>query len=322
LAAIIVLGEGEVVRLCREVLFRARIEVRSDLPQTRRAEPVILGEAPHLFSTALELLAAGHDLLLAAPAALSPNQLETLVATRGPRQALFAWSPGRYHAGHRLVAGLVEADEHGWQPRHIRLFTTTTEKATVAGMRWQTLEALALLQAYVTVGPLNVIATGSANLERGALDLLTVVVRYEGFEAYVQVALGEATGRRDLILAAAERRAYVDELNQATPVRLVDEERGAGRWVSVAAPSAFELARSQCLAFLEAAEDPALSSREASAWRQSLAAWQAIETSLANNGAPASLPEGGSSGLRVLAGAGRATPRHGVNDSLLRLIGA
>src|SRR5262249_34797102 len=182
----VVLGEGEAIRNCREIMFRAGIRVLDAPEPGRAAAPIILGEIPHLFGTALELIGSGHDLMLASPAALSATQLETLFASRAPRQALFLWSESRFHPRHLLVAGLVEADAAGWGPRYIRQFTGLAEKASPPALRWRLLEIMTLLQAYAG-HPSTISTTGSVSPVRGCLDLVTAAVRYGDLDAYIQL---------------------------------------------------------------------------------------------------------------------------------------
>ncbi|HLF76943.1 MAG TPA: hypothetical protein VJB57_05575, partial [Dehalococcoidia bacterium] len=85
--------------------------------------------------------------------------------------------------------------------------------------------------------------------------------------------------------ATADRKAYIDELNQSMPIRVIEDERGitrgaSARWLSCQSPTAHELARQQCLAFFQATLKSQLARDEAELWLRSLSALQAAEQSL------------------------------------------
>jgi hypothetical protein len=71
-------------------------------------------------------------------------------------------------------------------------------------------------------------------------------------------------------------------------VRVIDDEalyEPVTRWLSCPTASPHELARQQCIAFLEAAEQPALAKSEAAMWLRSLATLDAVDRSLEASGA-------------------------------------
>src|SRR5690606_1945745 len=101
--------------------------------------------------------------------------------------------------------------------------------------------------------PVSLSADSISAPMRNAPEFVAVEVRMKRINAFLHLSMNEAVERRDMTLAAANRKAYVDELNQTVPVRLVEERNATAnaRWVSCPQPSAEELARQQCLAFLE-----------------------------------------------------------------------
>ncbi len=303
---VVVAGAGPAARECLGLLTQAGFEVGSDLAQDERC-PVVLGEVSHPFSQALQILEARRHLLIANPAALSPSQLASLLASRRPRQALYLWSERRQHPAYHLVAGLVRTDENGWAPRYLRLSAFGTERPTAALLRWRACESVALALELAGAEPQAVIASQSQGPWRGSADFLALNLDFGDVGAFVEVALGEALARFETVLAANDRKAYVDELDTRVPVRLVDDGESAlsaGRWVSCAAPGRSELARRQCLAFLEGATAPARSQAEADVWLSAIACWQAVEASLAAQGAQAAVTQPSAAALRVISGRG------------------
>ena len=321
---ITVLGGGDIAETCRELLRGAGCDADEVTPGSHR--PVIVGHSPHVFLTIRSLVEAGHHVLVACPAVLTVPQLVALFAGRGLGQVLSLWSESRRHPGHRLVAGLVEADEQAWHPRYIRQVTSLDEKPGAGLMRWRLLEAIALVAAYAGVPPLTLTATASLNPSRGCPDQEILILRYENLEAYIQVSLGEPMARRETLIAAAARKAYVDELNCSTPVRLFDDEpaaaRKAARRISCPSPSSAELSRQQCLAFVEATQNRAVAEAEARLWLQALAVLQVAESSLAADGAPRSVGESAPSQSRLAATGKSISSSRVGRPPLLRLVAA
>jgi len=108
-------------------------------------------------------------------------------------------------------------------------------------------------------------------------------------QAFIQVGLGEAVERRETLLAATSRKAYIDELEQNAPVRLVDDDpafasRTSVRWLARPAPSRDGLARRQCIAFLNASLKTRLAWEEPTLWRRSPDVMVAMERSLDHHG--------------------------------------
>jgi hypothetical protein len=157
-------------------------------------------------------------------------------------------------------------------------------------------------------GPIDVAARASLSVQRNSFDLLNLEITFPELRAFLQVGLGEAVERRETLLAATSRKAYIDEINQTTPVRLVDdapssEARVSARWLACPAPSAGELARQQCIAFLNATLRPKLAAEEAQVWRRSLDVMSAMERSLDRYGVAVPVTEpadAGLSGLRLI----------------------
>ncbi len=303
---VVVVGAGPAARECLDLLTQAGFEVGSDLAQDERC-PVVLGDVSHPFSQALQILEAGRHLLIANPAVLSPSQLASLLASRRPRQALFLWSERRQHPAYRLVAGLVRTDENGWAPRYLRLSAFSIERPTAALLRWRACESVALALELAGAEPQALSASQPPSPWRGSPDFLSLNLDLGGVSAFLEVGLGEAVGRFETVLAANDRKAYVDELDTRVPVRLVDDGESAlsaGRWVSCPAPGRSELARRQCLAFLEGATAPARSQAEAGLWLTAIACWQAVEASLAAQGAQASVMQPSTAVRRVISSRG------------------
>jgi hypothetical protein len=301
---IIITGSGSPLRECRELLVRAGFVVGKDLSEDDRC-PVILGEVPHLFSQALQMVETGRHLLIANPENLSASQLASVLASRKPRQAVFLWSERRHHPAYKLVKGLTRADEHGWGPRHLRLSVLSSERATAALLRWRACESLALLLELSREEARTLSAFRAIGASRAAGDFLSVVLELDGIQGFVDTGLGEGRERREVILAANERKIYIDELDPRAPVHLVDDGEtrpAAGRRVSCTSPVGAALARQQCLTFLEGANSASRSQAEADTWLGVMACWQAIEASLAAQGASVMVKEPAAAGLRVIRG--------------------
>jgi hypothetical protein len=284
-----IIGSGANVRACHEVLGRAGIEVSHSFELDQERCPIILGELSGGFALARQAIESGRHVLLANPSVLSLDRLSLLLANRRRAQALFIWNEHRYHPGYRFLGGLIAADAT-WRPRFIRHESLSSESANANLMRWRTLEGVVLAGSLCAAPPLQVCARAATNAPRNAADFVSLGIDMEDGEAFLQVGLGEPVERRETTFATDGRKAYVDELNQTVPVRIVDEERGSrtqnsARWVSCPAPAPNELVRQQCLAFLEATLQANLTQTEADLWRRSLMVTAAAEVSLQSNGA-------------------------------------
>ena len=310
---IVVAGSGMAARLSSEVLAAAGFRVGSEDSGANDRCPLILGQSAEAFGTAWQAVESGRHVLLAQPAALSPNQLATILAARGPRQALFVWGERRFHPAYRLLAGLIQAGDATWQPRYVRSTTFSAERPSTVLMRWRTIESLALVLDLLGASPASVSASAALNVGCGAPDFYSLSLDLTTTTAFLNVALGEGAERRETVLAAPGRKAYIDEMNQTVPIRLIDDDPptdpgGAARWVSCPSPSPAELARQQCLAFLEAAERPALAAAETDTWLRTLAAWRAAEASLGAGSVRVDVREPAASGLRVITGGAQGAP--------------
>jgi predicted dehydrogenase len=291
-----IIGGGSNATTCAEVLNRADFSVRRtfELDDEDRS-PIILGEVLGAFSVARQALDSGRHLLVANPNALSPERLSLLLENRRSAQALFVWSERRHHPAYRFLGSLIEADTE-WRPRYVRQDTLSSELTNAGLARWLTLEALALLIDIAGTPPLRVAGTSVLNPQRHSPDLISLKLHFGELEAHLHVALGEAVDRRETLLAAQNRKAYIDELNSSTPIRLVEEDRTAGganasRWLSCAAPSEAELARQQCVAFFDATNEVEKAQAEAMLWDRALASLDALEHSIAAAGAPIEVTE-------------------------------
>jgi hypothetical protein len=303
-----IIGGGAAANSCYDVLTRAGLSVtRSFELEPGDRSPIILGEAHGAYLMARQAAEAGRNLLVASPQVLTPERLSLLLEHRGRSQALFVWSERRYHPGYRLLTGLTEADAT-WRPRFLRSETLSLEPSTASLFRLRTLEAVGLTMSIAADAPIEVAARASASVQRNSFDLLNLEVTFPELRAFLQIGLGEAVERAETLLAATSRKAYIDELNKTTPVRLVDDElgrepRSAARWLACPSPSTGELARQQCIAFLNATLKPKLAEEEATIWRRSLDVMAAIERSLERYGVavPISEPEGAPAhGLRLV----------------------
>jgi hypothetical protein len=298
-----IIGGGAAANSCYDVLSRNGFSVtRTFELEDGDSSPLILGETHSAYPTARQAVEAGRDLLILTPQVLSPERLTLLLENRKRSQAIFVWSERRYHPGYRLLGGLTEADAT-WRPRFLRSETLSTRTPTAALSRLLTLESVGLVVSIAADEPLQVAAHASANTKRNSFDLLNLEVSFAAMQAFIQLGLGEAVERRETLLAATSRKAYIDELDQTAPVRLVDDDptfvsRSSVRWLACPAPSSDELARQQCIAFLNAGLKSDLADEEATLWRRSLDVMAAMERSLDLSGTsvpvtepnPASMP--------------------------------
>jgi predicted dehydrogenase len=288
------IGGGQKAMICAEVLNEAGFSVRRtfELDDYDRS-PIILGDVLGAFPLARQALDSGRHLLIANPNALTPERLALLLENRRSAQALFVWSERRHHPAYRFVNSLIEADTE-WRPRYIRQDTLSDQQTNLALARWLTLEALSLLISLAGDAPQKVAGTSVLNPQRHAPDLISMKLSFEELQAYLHIALGEAIERRETLLATATRKAYIDEVNPSTPIRLVEEERSGGspsRWLSCPAPSEMELARQQCIAFFEATNDAGQVQAEALLWSRAIASLDALELSIAAAGSPIEVAE-------------------------------
>jgi hypothetical protein len=280
-----IIGGGAAANSCYDVLTRAGLNVtRTFELEFGDRSPLILGEAHGAYLIARQAVEAGRHILVASPHVLTPERLSLLLENRGRAQALFVWSERRFHPGYRLLTGLTEADAT-WRPRFLRGETLALEPSSPSQFRLRTLEAVGLAVSIAADTPIEVAARASASVQRNSFDLLNLEVTFPELRAFLQIGLGEAVERKETLLAATSRKAFIDELNQTTPVRLVDDEPGLearanARWLACPAPAAGELARQQCIAFLNATLKPRLAEEEATIWRRSLDVMAAMERSL------------------------------------------
>jgi hypothetical protein len=288
LADATIIGGGLAAQASSEVLNRAGFALRHafDLDPRDRS-PVILGELQGGFSLAKQAVEMGRHVLICQSQALGLERMAQLLELRKNSQAVFFWNERSYHPGYRFVTGLVEADSN-WRPRYLRLETLSPEPTNSALARWRTLESLRLVMSVAQEAPLSISATSAENAQRNAPDLITLLIGFKELEAFVQVGLGEAIERREMLIAAPKRRAFIDELNSSAPVRLVDFDasaRGGGsRWLASGSPGNDEMARQQCLAFFEATTKSNLAQAEANAWKRSLSSLEGMDRSLEANG--------------------------------------
>jgi hypothetical protein len=282
MADVTIIGGGLRARDCGEVLSRSGFSLAHsfEVDSTSRS-PIILGEVQGAFQLAREAIETGRHLLIATTQALTPERLDLLLEHRRQAQALYVWSDRRNHPGYRFVAGLMESD-NTWRPRYIRQEVLSTEHPTSAQFRWRTLESIALLNSITASEPKSVSATAVFNAKRNAPDLASVAVSYRDIEAELTVGLGEPIERREMLMASATRKAFVDELNQSMPIRIIDDEpvnANSARWLSCTAPSDEELARQQCIAFLDSTLHAQRTVEEAAIWQASISALTAMEQS-------------------------------------------
>ncbi|HLF72506.1 MAG TPA: hypothetical protein VI759_10180 [Dehalococcoidia bacterium] len=306
-----IIGGGNAARDADELLTRAGFPLRHAFElEPGDRNPIILGEAPNAFAVARQAVDQGRHLLVAAPQNFTPERLAYLVQARKKNQAVSIWSERRFHPGYHFVGGLIEADE-AWRPRYLRMQTLSMETTTHALADWLTLESIALVIGLAGQAPLSVAANQKQNATRTAPDLLDLTVDFGGIEVFLQVGLGEALERRETLLAGTDRKALVDELNQNTPIRIVEDvpdSSSAARWLSCKAPTPEELARQQVLSFLDATIKQDLAQAEGDVWLRSLAAIEAMERSLVENGiaSPVLIREEGQR-FRVVPGRGLPT---------------
>lgn len=286
---ITIIGAGTVARACSDLLSAAGFGLRRTFEfDNDDRSPIILGEIPAALNIARQAVEAGRHLMVANPSLFSPERLALLYETRRKAQALYLWSGRRYHPSYRFVGGLIESDPI-WQPRYIRQETLLADPPGVGLANWTLVEATALVIGLTGSVPRGASASAAANPLRNANELMSVTVNFPYTLAFVQVGLGEAVERRETLIAATGRKAFVDELNPSVPVRLItddlrNEAANSTRWLSTAAPTTEEMARQQCLAFLDSTLHPVQTQDEAALWTQAFAVVDAARLSLAKGG--------------------------------------
>jgi len=305
-----IVGGGGAANRCYEVLSRAGFSLTRafELDSAEKA-PVVIGEVHGAFLIARQALEAGRHVLVASSQALSTERLAILLEERTRTQAVFVWSERRYHPAYRLVAGLVEADAT-WEPRFMRQQVLSRQPAGGPLSSYVLLESVGLLCRLAAGQPERVWARSIESPRRNFADLLTLGIEFSGFEAMLQVGFGEALNRRETLIAAEGRRAFIDELD-TTPIRLIDEEADGGaapgaRWMACPAPRPEELARQQCIAFLEATLDEKAAEREAALWQRSVDILRAVDRSSKLQGAPVAVETGAARHPRLRVVGGRA----------------
>ncbi|HLF79041.1 MAG TPA: hypothetical protein VJB57_16290, partial [Dehalococcoidia bacterium] len=247
MADVTIIGGGSIAAACADTLGRAGFRVQRTFGvETGDRSPIILGEVPSAFVLARQAVESGRHILIASPGSLSPERLSLLLDSRKRSQALFVWSERRYHPAYRFLSALIEADAI-WRPRFLRHETLTVEPPAGALSRWLTLESLSLAISLARAPADSVHTHSIANPTRNSPDLLLLMVSFPDLDATIQVGLGEAVERRETLLATADRKAYIDELNQSMPIRVIEDERGitrgaSARWLSCQSPTAHELA--------------------------------------------------------------------------------
>jgi hypothetical protein len=282
-----IIGGGDRARDCGEVLSRSGFSLAHSFEIEENGHgPVILGDVNGGFQVAREVMDSGRHLLIAGTQHLTPERLTLLLEQRRSAQALFVWSERRYHPGYRFVAGLTESD-NTWKPRFIRQEMLSPEQPTSVLFRWRTLECIALLNSIAASDPLSVNATAVHNAKRNAPDMVSMAVSYRDIEAQLVVGLGEVMDRRETLVASSTRKAFVDELNPNLPIRIVDDQPStltSARWLACASPSTEELARQQCIAFLDSTLHAQHTVEESTLWTNSLATLASMEQSLMKQG--------------------------------------
>jgi predicted dehydrogenase len=304
-ADVTLIGTGNAVELSDDVLTVAGFDVHHAHELEHDDSALVLGEAPGAFAMAREALRAGRDVLIAHPASLAPERLALLFAERRRGQSLFLWNERRFHPAYRFLAGLAEADAT-WQPRYLRHETLSQEPTAGHLIRWRALEAIALILSVTRDVPVTVTAGLAENPLRNAPDLLSFSMSFNELLATLQVGLGEAVERRETLLAAANRKAYVDELSDAVPIGLVEDEvrthSSEERWLRLPGLSSSEHARQQCLSFVNAIVNAEYADQEAGLWSLALAVLGAMDRSLiAGTAVEVELPQG-QTRLQVIEG--------------------
>jgi hypothetical protein len=285
MAELTTIGGGAHLEESRRILAAAAVAVGSDLD--RDNSPVLLGEAAICYAIARQVIDAGRDLLICNPQLLTPTEVQGLLQSRRPRQVVSVWNPRRQHPANRMIAGLVRTCDPAWEPRLVRATSLGIERPAAALLAWRSLDAITLVSEMIGATPRSVAALEAPGGERGTEDCIALSVGFDHTAAFLQVGLGEAADRHETMLAGPTRKAYVDELDQKVPLRILDTAAaGAARYVACTAPQPQDLTRMQVLAFLECVQQRELADAEASLLMASLAVWRVAQASLAQGGAP------------------------------------
>ncbi len=290
MADVTIIGGGSAARTSAEVLTRADFALHRtfEYEDTDRS-PVILGEVPAALSIARQVVASGRHLLIANPMAIAPDRLADLFEQRRNAQSIFLRSERRFHPSYHFASTLIRTDAT-WHPRYLRHESLLTEQASPGLVRWSLSEALTLMASLAGSNPLAVSATSVHHPRRNAPDHFSLSLTFRDLSAFIEVGLGEAIERRETLIAADDRKAFIDELNSSVPLRLIaDDQRaepyGAARWLSCESPTREEIARQQCLAFLDATRQQSLAQEEANLWTNAFSTIHSAEESVNNSGA-------------------------------------
>ncbi len=260
MADVTIIGNGTAARTSGEVLTKAGFSLhRSFEFEDADRSPVILGEVPSSLRIAREVVESGRHLLIANPMAIAPDWLGRLFEQRHKAQSIFLWSERRYHPSYHFASTLMKTDAT-WRPRYLRHETLLREQPSPGLVRWSLFEALSLISSIAGSKPLAVSAAGVHNPRRNATDHFSLSLTFRDLAAFIEVGLGEAVERRETLVAADNRKACIDELNTSVPLRLISDDLrsdplGAARWLSCGTSTPEEMARQQCLAFLDATQN-------------------------------------------------------------------
>lgn len=298
-----IIGEGTAVRACTELLAAAGFGLRRTFDfDSKDRSPIILGDIPAAWNVARQCVDSGRHLLIANPAQFTPERLGLLYESRRRAQALYLWSTRRYHPGYRFLVSLLESDT-SWRPRYLRHESLFTEQAAPGFATWALAETAALVLLLTGEAPLNVAANGAANPMRNTHELLCLALDTPSLRAFLQVGLGEAVERRETFIAGERRRILIDELATSPPIRVISDDptatTAAPRLLSTTPPSAREMARQQCLAFLDSTLHPDHTSMEAHLWTRAFAVLVAARQSMLDNGAATPVQERDSEAARL-----------------------
>ncbi len=280
-----IIGGGVAARACSDVLTNAGFRLRRTFEMDDEdRSPIVLGEVPSALNIARQAISAGRHLLITTPSQFSEDRLAGLFEERRQAQSLFLWSERRYHPGYHFVAGLLETDST-WRPRYIRQETLLTESVSTIETRWSLIESIGLIMSVVGETPSSVSATGITSPTRNTSEHMSLTLAFKDLQAFLQVGSGEAIDRRETMIASDVRKAFIDELNSSVPMRLVTDEARAktspsARWLSCPVPTREELARQQCLAFLDATLKASLAQDEAKLWVGGLSTIAAADESI------------------------------------------
>lgn len=304
-----IIGGGNAARACSDILSAAGLRLRRGFEfDNEDRSPIILGEIPAALNIARQAVEAGRHLLIANPVQFSAERLGLLYEQRRKAQSLFIWSERRHHPGYRFMRTLMATDPT-WQPRYLRHETLLTAAPAQGVANWALVETAAVLLSLTNDDPRTVAAAGAANPLRNANELLSLVIEYAGHTAFVSLGLGEASPRSETLVAAEGRKAVIDELNAAQPIRVISSSDATDisanpRRLSTSGAVREDAARLQCQAFLDSTHqnDLAAVAAEADLWTAAFAVVVATRQSMANGGAPVEIEQrpGEAPGPRLL----------------------